>query len=710
MRMLRPALPMVMILLVTMLLSGCGSEETSPTEGAPESLAEGNIGEEGGELDGGEIVLGIPPGALDADTELSLHEDDSDHPFGDAEAIYRITGLPEELGAPVDLRVRNPAGRTDGEPTLLFLGEVRDGHHGGHSQSWSHIASRDSADWTIAKLDRGAYDLSGREEMDLQITVANSVGFIPIDGEEHFRVYYNFMELEPEFPFLVLELFEDAWDDYYAAGFTFGDQDTIWPLQIHLDVPQYSEFAEYYTGPWGRGKFVIDPVLEAAGENLAHVVVHELFHNAQDYFATRHPSDWITVDQDRLWLDEATAAYLEASIDPDWIPIGTNLDNYLAPLAGVGGHPTLGNKEYGYGMSSFIRYFIEQQGDERLLALYEAYSQSGKITTALMDVMDPPLEEWCTDFQKQVAQFQLYDFDPYGIAWHEWPFADAFFEPDIGSSDTEILQIPDFGSDVWKGLILEGDEPPENSNLQVKVLSNSDPQSLPLDMILYGRNNNELPVLLSEGRDELLYDDWLGIQQTYAEFMVQVIRPFGTGSDYDNFSEVELEVSVIEEEEQEEMPDFVAARFMMKYQSLMEDGTMDPGDMLSQHYAAGEMSGNDFSAVWDSVGIYGVYLSGHFDVNLALDPVRVLSWSYEWQWIYPDDPDTYKIYQAEGGALPLDFEGSTYKVFRLEEEAVCESLTHLYLIDVAGGVVQEELDEWSCNGNSYLNIYMNISE
>jgi hypothetical protein len=697
------------LVLFTISTWGCSEEESSPTETPPESLAEGELGQDGGELNSGDLVLSIPAGALETDTYLSLHEDDSDHPFAGTESVYRIEGLPEQLGTPVTLRVRNQAGRDEGAPSLLFMGEERDGTHAGRSTSWLHIASRDSVEWCIAQIERGAYNLDGRDENELQFVATNTVGYIPYEDEEHFRVYYNFMDMEPEFPFRVLEKFEETWDVYYANGFTFGDQDTIWPLQIHLAVPQFSEIAEYYTGPWGRGKFVLDPVLEEAGDNIAHVVVHELFHNAQDYFDTRHPSDWTTVNQDRVWLDEASAAYLEASIDPEWIPQGPNLDSYLAPLWGIGGHPTLVNKEYGYGMCSFIRYLAEQQGEERLLELYEAFFQSGKITTALMDVMDPPLEVWCSDFQKQVVLFQLYDFDPNGIAWHYWPFDTVFFDAAIGSSRTATLQVPDFGSDVWKGLIV-GDSPPENSNLKVEILSNSDPEALTLDLVLYGRNENELPVLLSESGEELLYDNWSDLHHNYTDLMVQVIRPHGSGPDYDTQTNVEIEVSVIEEVQQEEMPAFIKGRFMMKYASLMEDGSVDPGDMLSLQYAAGTMFGNSFSAVWDSIGVYGSHLSGHFDVNLALNPMRVLSWSYERRWEFPDDPDTYKIYQAEGGALPFDFDGDSYKVFRLEEEAVCESLTHLYLIDVAGGLVQEELDEWSCNSNSYLNIYLNTIE
>lgn len=697
------------LVLLTVLTWGCSQEESSPTESQPESLAEGILGPAGGELNGGEIVLSIPPGALNGDTEFSLHEDDSGHPFGGTETIYRITGLPEQLGAPVKLRVRNLGGRLEGEGSLLFLGELRDGTHMGSSQSWLHIASRDSADWCLAQLDRGAYNLDNREENDLQILVTNIVGFIPYEDEDHFRVYYNIMDMEPEFPFRVLEEFEETWDAYYANGFTFGDQDTIWPLQIHLAVPQFSEIAEYYTGPWGRGKFVLDPALENSGGNLAHVVVHELFHNAQDYFDTRHPSDWTTVNQDRVWLDEASAAYLEASIDPDWIPQGPNLDSYLAPLAGIGGHPTLVNKEYGYGMCSFIRYLVEQQGEERLLEIYEAFFEYGKITTALMDVMDPPLEEWCTEFQKQVALFQLYDFDPNGIAWHYWPFDTVFFDADIGSSHREVLHVPDFGSDVWKGLIV-GDTPPGNSNLKVEVLSNSDPESLPLDLILYGRNDSELPVLLTEGEEELIYDNWSGLHQNYAELMVQVVRPHGSGPNYDKLSDVELQLSVIEEDEEEVMPAFLRSRFQMKYQAEFADGTTDPGDVFAMQYAHGVMNGNSFSASWDSTGIYDIQLSGHLDVNLALNPLRVLSWSYEWRWTYPNDPDSYKLYQAEGGPLPLDYEGSSYKLFRLEEDAVCESLTHLYFIEVLGGVIQTELENWSCNSNSYLNVYMSIIE
>ena len=691
---------------LALLLAGCGGDG-SPTGGGPEPLAEGNIGGAGGELDGGDVVLTVPPGALDLDLDLAIYPGDDEAPFGGGEPVYRVSGLPEELGAPVTLRLRSPGARADIEEPLLFLGEERDGIHDGPSLCWTHIASRDSAGWTIAQLTRGAYDLGGREEFDLQLVASSHASFLEMPGDSHFRVYYDFMAMEPEFPWALLKEFEFAFDELNAIGFTFGEQDTIWPLEIHIDEPRHASLSEYYTGPWGKGTFVFDPELESAGEDLPHFVYHELFHNAQDYFGTRHPSEWTTVDRDRLWLDEATAAFVEASLDPDWAPAGGGVDNQLAALAGIGGHPTLDDALYGYGMSNLILYLIREQGNDRLLALYEAFHQSGKITTALMDVMDPPLQEWCTEFQKEVATLQLYEFLLGELAWHVWPDDVSHFDASIGSIETDTVHVPDFGSGVWKASI--GSEIPlETSNLRVRVLANSDPASEPLDMILYGRNGGGLPVLLAEDRDSLLHDDWRGVQATYEEILVQVVRPFGTGPDYEAVTDVELEVSVIEEGIVHELPDFNRGRFMMQIESLLADGTVIPSDVLSQHYAAGTLAGNTFSATWDSTGVHGVQLSGHLTVNLARSPLRVVGWSYDWTWTYPGDPDTYKNYEIVGGALPLAGEYDSYTYFRLEDEVVCESLNHVYFIDVAGGVVQEELDTWSCNGGSYLNVYLGV--
>ncbi len=696
----------LVLVVVMMLAAGCGGDG-SPTGGGPEPLAEGSFGDEGGELDGGDVVLNIPPGAFDLERDIAVYPGDDEAPFGGGEPVYRVSGLPEQLGEPVTVRLRNQGARADGEETLVFFGEERDGIHGGRSLCWSHIASRDSAGWSIAQLPRGAYSMGEREDLDIQLIASSHAGFIQLPGDSHFRVYYNFLELEPEFPWALAEDFEHAFDAINQLGFNFGDQDSIWPLHVNIDTPRHSEWAEYYTGPWGRGTFVFSPTLEEPREDLMHFVVHELFHNAQDYFGTRHPSEWTTVDRDRLWLDEATAAALEASIGTDWVPVGGNSDNQLAPLAGIGGHPTLDDRQYGYGMSSFASYLFAEQGDERLLALYEAFYQSGKATTALMDVMDPPLEEWCTDFQKEAAMLQVHEFLFGHLAWDLWPDAVSNFDPTIGSLETTTLQVPDFGSGIWKASIDAG-LPEENSDLQVTLLSSSDPESRPLDFVLYGRNDTESPVLLAQDRDGLLHDDWRTVQQTYEEIIIQVVRPFGTGPDYDNLTDVEIEVSVIEEGGTPEIPDFNRGRFQMQIESLLTDGTVIPSDVLSQQYASGTLSGNTFSATWDSTGTFGVELSGHLTVNLARSPLRVVGWSYDWTWTYPDDPDTYKNYEIVGGALPLAGEYATYTYFRHEEDAVCESLSHVYYIDVAGGVVQEELDEWTCNGGSYLNVYLGV--
>ena len=58
----------------------------------------------------------------------------------------------------------------------------------------------------------------------------------------------------------------------------------------------------------------------------------------------------------------------------------------------------------------------------------------------------------------------------------------------------------------------------------------------------------------------------------------------------------------------------------------------------------------------------------------------------------------------------IDYEGSDYKVFRLEDDAVCESLTNIYFIEVLGGEVQTELENWTCNEISYLNVYLQVQQ
>jgi len=60
--------------------------------------------------------------------------------------------------------------------------------------------------------------------------------------------------------------------------------------------------------------------------------------------------------------------------------------------------------------------------------------------------------------------------------------------------------------------------------------------------------------------------------------------------------------------------------------------------------------------------------------------------------------------------VPFNYEGTNYLVFRLDDAAVCASVTQVSFIEVLGGDVQSELSSWSCNDNSYLNIYLQLEE
>jgi len=75
-----------------LILAGCGGSDdpTAPAPPAPPLVA-GTIGASGGDLTSPDIALSVPPGALAADTDLSIHAGSEDSPFGTgAGSAYRV--------------------------------------------------------------------------------------------------------------------------------------------------------------------------------------------------------------------------------------------------------------------------------------------------------------------------------------------------------------------------------------------------------------------------------------------------------------------------------------------------------------------------------------------------------------------------------------------------------------------------------------------
>jgi len=689
------------LLLVLLSFAGCGGDDgTSPGPDTDAPVASGTIDAGGGEIGDADVALTVPAGALDAETDLEIYRESEGRPYGDTgDPVYRLTGLPAQLDAPVTLRLRHDGTKAIDAPTLFF-GEERESHEGGRSVSWEMVASRDSTGWVIADLPRGAYDLGDRASREVFLASVDDIAAVSYPGG-HFRVVYLETEVTEDRAVDMVQTFDNMYMNLYAANFRFGDQDTIWPLNVYLREPVRDTAAEYILGPWGKGHFNFEPYLADEGVNLTPIVAHEVFHCAQDYYDTRHPSEWLTINPARHWLDEATAAWFESFVsgDPQYAPVGVNLDNYVAPFSGLCGQAASEQGDFGYGMSSLVRRLIETQGTARLHQIFVAFSKHGTAYDTMIEVMDPPLDRWCAQFQRDLVTGDSTPVSGLPGMWWSWSPVGSITGA-TGDDETLTLRILDFGSDIER--ISIGGEPPEDdTSLKVKML---DPDAYDLAVFGY-HEDDDLPVLLVTGTDSLTVDDWPDVHGSYTDLMVQAVKPRGAEPDGCHLVETDVRLEVVEEQD---LSRYEGAGIHLDYHAYWSNGEV-PTQGLNLTAVAGIWSGNTYSASWDSTSPSGTHFTGHFDATVDPTDLAVTGWDVASTWEY--SPGNYNYYSTSGsGSVPLTYTGDTYLRFNLYEQDVCGAVSSIYVSTVRDDETTREILDHGCNDQSSLTFYLRDDE
>ncbi len=683
----------LLLALLMISLAGCGGDDgTAPGTQPDDPVASGTIDADGGEIGDADVTLTVPPGALDDETDLEIYLEDEGQPYGESgEPVYRVGGLPQQLDAPLTVRLRHGGGKDRETVPYLFIGEERESIHGGTGVTWEAVAAVDSSGWMVAHLPRGPYETGDKYDRALWLSPSTIISSVHLVGG-HFKVFYLEEEVETARATVVAKTFEQMYDTLYGIGFHFGEQDTIWPLPVMMRKPVAASHAEYWSGPWGKGHFNLETYMALEGNPLREVVLHEIFHCAQDYYDTRHPTTWATINPHRRWLDEATAAWLEglASGNPgEYSPVGVNLDNYLAPLSGIWGHDEHADNLYGYGMSSFIRRLMILQGTERLHELYVAFSYHGTAYDALIAIMDPPLDDWCAQFQRDLITGDSTPEPGLELMWWNYPEFDDL-SGTVGDSETVTFGLHDFGSDI-KRIGLDDYEPDQDTSLKVKVQTPA-----AYELAAYGYNDDALPVLITTGTDSLTVDDWPTVLATYQDLIVQAIKPRGAEPDYYHPVEVDVRLEVVQEQDLER---YEYAQISMRYNARWNGG--DPAwQNLNFHADDGQWNGGTYTAAWDSTD-NGTRFFGTFNCTVDPTDLTLTSWSAQSTWEY--DALNQNYYETAGsGAVPLTYTSSDYLRWNLDDQAVCDATSTIVQYTIRNGSTDDEMTQWTCDDDSYF--------
>jgi len=691
-------LSILVLSLLSVVLVGCGSDDSTSPDPVPDPtlVTEGVIGSGGGDLQTDEVVLTIPAGALTEDTELKIFDESDTAPFGqEGLPVYAIEGLPEDLGMPVGLRFQH--GVTEKAGVSLFLGELRDARSVGRELFWELAASRDSSGWCLTQLARGPIDFGDKADAKMRAAIAE--GLVSTTPSAHFQVHYLESNFDATRAAWSQNMLEEAYDHLYDLGFHFGEQDTIWPVSAYMVAPE-SSIAAFVCGPHGKGHFRIPPHNAEQSNLIKSIYMHETFHLAQMWYDTRPSEEWIRLNNERTWFDEATASWSELHFYPGYFwPVSMDTENYAAPLAGVAGHPTLSAVQYGYGMASFIKAMVTEQGVSAVNDIFvEFVLHNQDSVEALQVVLDPPLADWCLSFQQSLVGNEIYDlealgFDPLGGFFHM-----NLMPRDVGDLYDFDLRVRDYGSDGEVIELAHAGGEDEADALRIRVTG---------DVVLSAFRTNSIdpPSLITFGVDSLTIGGLSTIHNAGEYILVLATKDWADDPGWGGHLDVDVEVEMLPTGS---LDSFIRGGINAVTQITWAGGGEESMGLVLEPYTTtdGQWTGNEFMLEWDTIA--GQVTDTGF-ITFTIDPQSLDITSFESQYLYyQSDVDVERYYEISGGALPLLSNEDGVVTWRVEGAATCNTLTSRYQREVREGEITEESIGFSCLDSGIWMSYMEI--
>lgn len=395
---------------------------TPPPEPDFTPVAEATVGADGGTVEGGGLTLTIPPGALEADTAISLSTSE-ERPFGDeaASPVYRVKGLPAELGAPLTVRVQaedplsgdcfiaagNPAFNVTAGFTTTVFAAFPATENAGYLE-----ATLELSPGPVGQGASLAAPAPRAQKTDMQALLdVFALKAMMTYGTKHF----NLAVPVTEYPHSVAlgKYFEEAYDAFKELGFEYPQAG--WPM--HVLVMGFSrnatDIARYSTvNISGRTVPVLSIdrtyVNEEGLSRLPTAIGRAFFLAIADYYARGH-----LLDPNQLWLHIAAAVWAEEQFadDPQTYRPAMFQGYELAPLRGLrygAGNNLDQALAHGRGMAALVKYAVDTQEPEVLVETYTKLREGESATEALLAAIGIPMRAWLPHFFAEYVGGNVY--------------------------------------------------------------------------------------------------------------------------------------------------------------------------------------------------------------------------------------------------------------------------------------------------------------
>lgn len=690
----------ILLLFVLLGMTACSSDSDSPTEPASGSdpVATGNVGSGGGSVGNDVVILEIPAGALASDTQVKIFLDASEDPFGGETAsdLFRLEGLPDNLGKAVTLKLAHGAASPDslygmlgGESWVPSLDET--------IVTWMMADCRDSVGWAIFDFEP-AEQTAGKADTSTPILVTTVKGISRTETSDgHFRILWSPRMATTAQITALRDNIEEAMLLYDLMGFEQTDFDA-WPVQVL--VKPLNWFGHWAPSSRRLGghlafstKYIHDDV------EMRLTAGHELLHFCQYFYDPRTVRDRGTKACSYSWLMEATAVYIEDYFapNPEYCSEArggrelTALDGLITPAG-----RSLAN--HGYGQSSIIRYLAEVEDDDFILKTFADISTGTHAVEALQSQTETDLQDVWRDLLEELVTGKIYSDVTLPVLVNYGPPTILTIGSAADSVGSSGLAYPDLSGQPYFLRWTEGYYFNDNQRLEFWCDASE------YGLSIYGVKEPGTRELLGHAYGKVVINNLAAVRENYTVLMALVSNHQLSGPNYSGTTGITLESRL---RESENFGRYDHARVRIKYEA---DWSTSPDNTYGQEMnfteVWGSFDGTTFTASWDSTNSSGTQRSGHIIVTLDPTTLDVLSWSARNYSLGVNGSSSN--FQASGGAVPTDFHNSVYLDAIVEDEETCGSINNLSVTFIdEDGIVTRNLDGYTCNPSSYVKVLMN---
>lgn len=716
-----------LIIPTLLLMISCSSKSpTSSTEKETEATAV--IGPAGGRLSSSDFVLDVPPGAFSQTVTLNLYSCVEEHPSQafSVTKLYRLEGLPDNYNDTLKIRIRFQEA-LDGTSFVAVGGNVLSPASGEEQRVYRLFPAQDSAGFLGISIpadtgygfnSEGSHRrLKQSQESPLAVYFVGHSGYDPPVVTGHFKIIFP-KNLVTHSKLFLPPVLEKAIDSLKALNI---DTSLVpFPIEVYIydfapaDIQRYAMFFP----AWGAFSIVFSKqaldeilvyqwvVMAAAARECALAV---LCTNDKEYFNVLLQRQ-VRVNPANYWLHHAVASWFEQKLVPEYPewhffkPLDFDLTdhNRQAPFEGLqagAGNTLLSARNHGGGMSTLIRYLTVNYRESAVFRIYDAIKTQAAPGAAVLGCVADEARVMWPDFLKEYVRGNIYD----------GPFAGDVYASDVhgaftidSAEDTLVdfsLAYPDLSGRIF---LMELDYPTLDT-IRFVVSSSTIPAE-DIAILIFAHKNGSTDPFLIKGETEVILTqvDTLvasGLEQLW----VVVVNCHYTEPGYMGTATINLNISITMSRQ------YLASLWFNIYADLFYNTPTNDSMAWSQYVwpnwepVTGTMSGNSFSAVWDTVTIWDYPYFG--EMTLTFNALRdtILTF-YSSATIY-QNPWAYRVITISGSSIPLFRSDEGVDIYDIHGLNVCHHISRLdYHWQAEDGSWWEDLVKFNCADSNYINI------